>query len=267
MKNNIRFKGKIILATIFIQLQINNSSQAIFTLEDFDSVNHVRHYNSLPEVEDADANVRQIPSVPLFLQRAESLVAQYKLEPYVGLRLIHKHFPLSDGQLMIEEYHVVDGIPSLVTSPHALEETIMAAIPSSWIFSNNLKQDPYIFEASTDPAVKEAITKLKENPEFFDEMRKLLTEYELLSFFSVAILQRTSLIVHEGQSYLEESYTDPNESIIQVCDDSKISPNAITTTWSFKGPREMKCTPSAYCSPRMHGHKIIRNHLRQKAIG
>lgn len=114
--------------------------------------------------------------------------------------------------------------------------------------------------------MKAQIKKLQENPEFFEEMRRLLIEYELFNLFSVAILQRTSLVAHEGQSYMEESYTDPNESIVQVYDDSKISPNSIITTWSFKGPREQKCTPSAYCEPRYGGHKVIRNHLRQKVM-
>ena len=129
------------------------SAGAYFNLEDFNSQEHVGQYNSLPAVESNNELLSEHPQFQPFLKEAGEIVTSHGLEADIGLRLIHRHYPLGENQVMAEKYEIVDGVPSLVTSPHDLTEAReLETKPASWIFSKNAPHSASLFETSSDPA-------------------------------------------------------------------------------------------------------------------
>lgn len=66
--------------------------------EEFDYVNF---YNSLPTVEDADSALQERSNFLQFLEDASHLAHLFlgDIASIMGLRLLHKHFDLSHGQV------------------------------------------------------------------------------------------------------------------------------------------------------------------------
>lgn len=248
-KKNEKRKNKALLAFTFIlHLPAVFPLHAQFELEDVNLERYRNYYNSLPSVEDNDAALKASPQFIPFLKNTEEIITRYELEYSVGLRLIHRHFTLSDNQVMSESYELVQGTPSLVTQAHSYEEAEeREAIPASWIFSNVKQEEPLLLEASTDSAVRSGSKQLQKSPEFFDEMSKLLQETQLNNLFSVAILRRDSLVAGEEQSYMEVNSHDTPKSVVQIWNDNNTLGNTIRTSWSFKGPRQQRCWPILKC--------------------
>lgn len=265
MINKIIYKAsKITLAIALFQAYSINTKADLFSLEDMDTTEYKRHYNSLPEVDDADSRLKSSNLFPSFLKKAEKIVVQYELEPYVGLRLIHHHFLVGSDQVRAEKYQIYKERPSLITSTYEIEEASKKKmIPASWIFPNRNEEEAKIFETSNDSAVHAGSKMIQQNPEFLDEMTKLLEDHELSNLLSVAILKREALLANEKQVYLETDNSEQNQSIVQLWDVSKQSEkNSIRTSWSFKGPREQKCEKVSFCVKDGPKHRPRRNHQK-----
>lgn len=203
----------------------------------FDAEKYRHHYNSLPQVEVANANLNSRENFYDFLNEAEKLVTNYGFEKYVGFRLIHKHFELPQFHVMVEELQDIEGIPSLVSQP--IEITIASlkgAVPSGWLFSSTSRN---IFEFSTDSAVQAGLNTVQSAPKFLDDIEKLLNKYQIEDIMSVSLLRKESLVPQEGQHYLETTF--PTASIVQIVNDSESS-DGIRTSWTFgKEPRMQRC--------------------------
>ncbi|MBA3814695.1 MAG: hypothetical protein H0X26_09510 [Alphaproteobacteria bacterium] len=231
-----------------LHLSMSTALCGHFELDSIDKETHKIRYNSLPAVEESDALLKGSSQFNSFLNEAEEIVTRYELEPAVGLRLIHRHFTLDEGQLMAEEYDSIDNVPSLVTYAHKFEEAeAKGAIPASWMFSGSSQDEILLFEASNDPAVKTGSLKLQNSPEFFDEMGKILTENNLHHLLSVALLKRDSLVAEESHIYMEVNSRHEQKSVVQIWDGTSDSSNTISTSWAFKGPRQQKCWPIMKC--------------------
>jgi hypothetical protein len=149
---------------------------------------------------------------------------------------------------MAETYKVVNQIPSLVTSAHFLEDAReIKAVPSSWIFSKHESEKVQLFETSTDSSIKAANTSLQNNPEFFDEIGKLLRDHDLTELLSLAVLKRESLVGSEGQLYVELNDESDKESVVQLWNTKDSPKESIRTSWSFKGLKQHECPLKIVC--------------------
>ncbi|OJW52806.1 MAG: hypothetical protein BGO67_00545 [Alphaproteobacteria bacterium 41-28] len=269
MKNKILYNvSKTVLALAFFHSQFDTAQADIFALEDFNATEYTRHYNSLPAVEDSNKELQVSTFFAPFLKEAESVVVQYELEPYIGLRLIHRHFPVEGNQLMAEEYQTYKEQPSLVTSAYEVDGALLKGmIPASWILAHGDGDEVTVFEASNDAAVHTGSKMIQKNPEFLDEMGKLLEDNNLNNILAVALLKRDALVASENQIYLEINDSEHDKSIVQLWDVSKQNKDAIVTSWSFKGPREQRCIRESVCVPddsRRSGHVIRQSHRNVK---
>ena len=98
--------------------EVSIANANIFSIEDVDTVSHSKIYNKLLYIEDSDRKLKQFPHFEKFLKASEEVVCRYDLAEHVGLRLIHRHFDLQEGQIMIENFQVVKDVPSLVTNAY-----------------------------------------------------------------------------------------------------------------------------------------------------
>lgn len=254
MKNKL--KMSLIFSTFYCFAgNFNLAAEDLFSLDDFSHTSYAQHYNTLSTVEDADKKVQSTPEFNQGLEEVGKVIVRYGLESYVGVRLNHKHFTVPEDTIMSENYEKVEDIPSLVTYAHTLEEAReKRALPSSWIFKTASLEDAQIFEASSDPAVREGIALIAHDPKFMEEMAEVLTANGFNSLLSLAILRRSSLEpTQDDELYAEVNYADVNKSVVQLWD-SKRAENTIQTSWSFKGPRQQLCSRITVCDRSTLGH-------------
>mmetsp|Transcript_71439 Transcript_71439/g.83105 ORF Transcript_71439/g.83105 Transcript_71439/m.83105 type:complete len:242 (+) Transcript_71439:24-749(+) len=213
------------------------------------------YHNSLPSVEEAEKELIASAAMEDFLEASKKIIVKHQLEKAVGLRLIHKHFSVEAGEIMMEEFLVHGEEPALVTHPVDTEKAKSAgALPASWILSENGNFE--VFETSTDPAIKRNIDLI--NREFLKEMGELLRERKMFGMLALAILRRDALGVSSGQAYLEKTY--PKQSIVKLRERSELSKH-IRTSWSFSSEVDtLACEPDAFCDRSGDTHKQIDFH-------
>lgn len=237
-----------ILLSMFTILLSCSANANIFSIEDVDTVSHSKIYNKLLYIEDSDRKLKQFPHFEKFLKASEEVVCRYDLAEHVGLRLIHRHFDLQEGQIMIENFQVVKDVPSLVTNAYNILEVQEEEVkPSSWFFTQSISDPISFFEFSSDPSVKQGIKKLEKDYEFFDEIKKVTEEFEIQTLMAISLLKRENLIAKDNEEYREINYEDISKSIVQIANVDEHDSINIRTTWSFKGPRQVGCVPSWKC--------------------
>lgn len=223
----------------------------IFSIEDLDATSHRSHYNTLPKVEDADANLKACLDFQDFLSKAEQVIISHGFEDIVGLRLIHHHFDLGAEQVMVENFELYDGIPSLITSAQPITVACeKGAAPSSWIFDGSQR---VVFEFSADPAVKAGLRRIQEAPDFLMQIKKTIEDYNLQNLLAIALLRKDTLVPDNSEVYLEKNYVEDGKSIVQLSplEDASLH---IRTSWGFSGPKQNRCFCSGHwCSKGSDG--------------
>ncbi len=234
-------KNKIIRLFLFVCCLYVPPCFGMFTIDDVDPETHRMHYNSLSAVEVADKELNSRSNFQDFLSRAELLVVSHGLEDVIGLRLIHRHFDLDSGRIMVENFGMYKEIPSLITSAHLLSVAReKGSVPASWMFIGEQQMMP--FEFSTDTATRSGIKRLVSAPSFLTEMRSLLKENHLQDLIAVAIMKKESLVGTDGDFYLEKNFCTPDESVVQLeHGDNSTTENNILTGWTFAGPKTVGC--------------------------
>jgi hypothetical protein len=237
-------KGKITIFLGLWMLVISVPCFGIFSIDDLDIISHGVSYNALPSVEKADAELRTKSSFHDFLSNAERIVLSHGLEDLVGLRLIHRHFPLDQEHVMVEKFGLHEEVPSLITSAqHVSIARENEAVPASWIVSGAY---PVVFEFSTDTAVRNGIERLRQSPLFFTEIMDLIKDNNLQELLAISVSKRSGLEALSDQLYVEHNFVDVGSSIVQIEESSNIS-DGIRTGWAFSGPKSVKCRASSVC--------------------
>lgn len=247
---------KVYLTCTFVFLLAGNlpSYADEFDLNDVDQPRHAKIYSGLKSARKSnDELLKSDPQFKAFMKDADSLVKQYEMESFIGLRLIHNHFKLEPGQVMAENFEEVKNTPSLVTQRHTIEEAQQkGAIPASWIFTDNPEDGGLLFEASSDPAIKKASLRLQQTPKFFNEMGNLLRSYKLHNLLALAVVERSHLTPKDTQLFLENTYKTSSRSVLQLLDiQNKPKEGFVTTSWGFSGPYQHGCTckVTVICTP------------------
>jgi hypothetical protein len=267
---NIR-KYQIALVMFLMSIVPCLAGGGIFSIEEEGIGGYVKHYNTLPPVEEADASLKSQPQFSNFLERSREIIESYEFSSHTGLRLIHRHFDLDNKKVIVQESKQHDGKPALIASPFSLDEALSKeAVPSGWIFGNSR----HIFEFSTDEAVKADLRHIQNTPEFLDKMENLIKEFKLDSLISVSLLRNASLVPQDGEIYLETTYDIG--SVVQVAETNNIKSGSICTAWAF-GPKQAACNGSTYCqsvcAPRYDGdhyfggHKNVYTHRTSNSHG
>jgi hypothetical protein len=252
---NITYRKKSISIIFTLQVLASTVLQANeFEIGDVDLESHGRTYNRLSGAKKSDALLKASSSrFQSFMEEAQEVVAEYDLQDSFGLRLIHRHFPIENDSLMVEDYEVVNGTPSLVTQAQGLESAKrVGAIPASWIFTDEPNDGGLLFEASTDPAVHTAHSKLKDPDGFFTKIGGLLRRHKLNDLLSLSVLVRNRLVAGENQMYMENTYKSSGRSVVQLWDiKEKPLESFVRTSWSFEGSKLQGCVCSSWwiCTP------------------
>jgi hypothetical protein len=247
------------LFTLFISL---------FAIPEKMDTAHTEIYNRLPEVEDADAAIKQRPDFATFLTDFGSLVRGHGFEDTVGLRLIHKHFTLAttpeSQEVMCEDFAQIDETDSLVTQPQKLADVRTKASAASWLFSQEEEETGMPFEYSSDPAIAQARDRIDSAPVFFKEARDMIVGSGYADLLSLAILQRQQILsTGQHQSFLEKSHLEGTlgKSVVQLVDGEQVGATDIRTAWGFGNVQTNWCFYGQYCQRAgQSGHTRVYAH-------
>jgi len=255
MKGKLIMKHLLKVVTFIMILSLSLSADS-FSIKDIDVEDYVKSYNGLCSVEKADSELKSNTLFREFLTKAKDIIVKHDLQEYVGLRLIHRHFDVQPQQVMIENFELREGVPSLITSSQSISSAYEPGVfPASWILSEDGLS---IFEFSRDSAVFQGVNIMKDNELFIDEMRNLMIQNGVSNLLSISILKRNSIdlslaSLDSGKIYVERNFGDLQKSIVQL-ENNVVG--GIHTSWSFHNQEGMNCCcyPSSVCLDTPHGH-------------
>jgi len=211
---------------------------------------HPRLYNSTPDVQNADADIRRDG----MLDRATGILAPifhaYGVAEFCGINLLHRHWAVEGIEipLQIRQPHASDY--ELVTSPSPTWPGMMA--PSSWILMAEGPQAHFVpFEFSTDARVLHHAEQLTRHTAFFATVGDALLAHDLFRHFGVCIVPREPLSDDPDASLVEISSSRTRASLVRPV---ILNPGQtyIQTAWTFafddkKQPPKPVCRPGVHC--------------------
>lgn len=209
----------------------------------------VNYYNTLLDVEDASEALHAHPNFEEFLRTFAPLTAVFDMQDVVGANLLHRHFTLDEGQLMVESFESWEGQPALVSRP---SDGGGVRTPSTWRLDPHGSLEP--LEYSRDPGVSRAT--LEVSPEFIADYASLLSRLELQPLLGLTVLQRDSLAPSAGQQYHEDTFE--GASVVVAVPNDEAGVDAITTVWA--AGEFMGCTVYNTCHTRNSCHYANEQH-------
>lgn len=247
---------KILLLGAVVLGSYNLSYSAEVLVEPSLSKFCVRTYNSLSSVEAANAGLLESGNLDSFLAEASSLVSAYDSVDFLGVRLVHKHNSLVEGDIMLEEFTYDEGEPALVTSDKSI--TTEGAIPASWVMTpTGLRA----FEYSIDSAVSSGLQYLAEHPEFMSILASTIQKYALESHLAPAVLRLDAFGNFDSTHHLVEtsrvvtkSGKEMHENVVKGVPDAVHSTlNIIKTSWGLGGEVTARAC-IRWCDMDQYGH-------------
>jgi hypothetical protein len=235
-------KKSIFLLLTFCCLTSNAATVGILpSIYDIHGDGYQKFYNASSFVVPADKQRQAQPHFDEFLSKAKEAVQDSGLEDVLGFRLIHRHFPLADGCVMVEEVGEHKGDLALITSAQpigdAKEKNARAA---SWAISGG---DLVPFEFSRDPAVEAGLELVMAQTGIIDSLKALIEHYKFEDLLALSILKREGLGSNpEEIPYGETSFGGKSVVTLRYPDSERI----ITTAWTLGEEKKHGCHP--YCT-------------------
>jgi hypothetical protein len=221
-------------------------------------------YNSLPSVEEANDSLLSLGKTDDFLAEASSLIAGYDSVNFLGVRLIHQHNTLADGEIMLEEFKYDEGRPAIITSNSSIDAE--GSIPASWLITpSGLRA----FEYSTDVASLAGFQYLTEHPETLRIVISTLQKYALQSYLAPSVVTLDSFKYFEPSDRLVETSRtvvrgsrEIHENIVKAVPSDVFSTlDVIKTSWHLNPVPGYELSCTKYCMQNNSGrHTGTRYH-------
>jgi hypothetical protein len=226
----------------------------------------VATYNGLPSVEAANAGLLSLGKTDDFLTEVSDLIAGYDSVNFLGVRLIHQHNTLADGEIMLEEFKYDEGEPAIITSNKSADTE--GSIPASWLITpSGLRA----FEYSTDVSSLAGFQYLNEHPETLRIVTSTLQKYGLEPYLAPSILMLEAFRYFEPSDHLvetsrivEKGGREIHENVVKgVPSDAFSALDVIKTSWGInQEAKELGCVVRTWCSVGLTTgkHVTMSNH-------
>ena len=213
----------------------------------------VATYKCLPSVEAANDGLLALGNTDAFLTDVSDQIAGYDAVNFLGVRLIHQHNPLADGEIMLEEFKYDEGDPAFITSNRSADTK--GSIPASWLMTPSGLR---VFEYSTDATALSGFEYLTEHPETLRIVTSTLQKYALESYLAPSVVMLDSSrhfdpadhLVETSRTIVRESHEIYENVVKGVPSDIYSTLKVIKTSWQIDaasdGP-EWYC--HRYCTP------------------
>jgi len=187
-----------------------------------------KNYNKLPSVENAYSKVMNLNNFEGFFSEVQQLALECDVADYVAIRLAHRHWLVSEDQVMLEQPMVRYQKPALVTKATQKELVPVDVVPVSWMYNGEKYEK---CEFSSDQQTIKAFEMVKERSDFFQKFLDIARKYHYESLLVPTIVANQDNEEEEGMMPIETN--EDGESIVTVQKESdgfKTTP----TTWSLK---------------------------------
>jgi hypothetical protein len=186
-------------------------------------------FNQLEDPQEANSLLQ---SLPTSLEQLGSIIRKYRLENHVGLRLLHKHYVVSRGEV------VMATIEGNTISTRARKNIDCTGRPNAWKLQDSewcpveLLQEPG--EGTTLAEGKE---KIEQSPGFLAEMTQKVRELGVANVLGITLLLNGMIAIPAGHTLHEESNELTRTSVSQVIETRSTTPHIhiIDTHWGFPG--------------------------------
>jgi len=196
-----------------------------------------KNYNELPSVETAYSKVMGLSNFESFFNEVQQLAFDHDVADHVAIRLAHRHWLVSENEVMLEQPMVRDQKPALVTKATKKELVPVHVAPVSWLFNGEKYEN---CEFSSDEQTIKAFEIVKEKSDFFEQFLAIAKKYHYESLLVPTIVANQDTEEAEGEEGMMPIETNEGgESIVIVQKESegfKTTP----TTWSLKAKDVMR---------------------------
>jgi hypothetical protein len=161
-----------------------------------------RFYNSMPTVEDADAEISQHQKLARAAAVLAPIYAAHDVIEFCGINLLHAHWRVHDQEFPEQTREpFADGAYQLVTRPTVKLE----GLPASWtVQSDGHRVALRPFEFSSDRGLHSRFRILSSKADFFAEAAAALVTQDLHKDFGICIAAREPLS------------NDPNAHMVEI---------------------------------------------------
>jgi hypothetical protein len=190
------------------------------------------HYNFLPTVLDADQELNSNDR-DRALRTLSSVIARHGLERYLGIRLLHKHNDIADGEIMVEDIEIDSaGEFTLVTEPKDYAGRGDKWQPNSW----KLVGDDFIpIEFSCKDLLADTETSSPAQSQCFSELATSLRALQLEHLLGPTVNVGSAVEIHRpnGDAILSEVTDEEHRrNIVKFVDLNNVDQSkVIETAW------------------------------------
>lgn len=197
------------------------------------------HYNALPMFPDVFKNSSRTDVI----NKLGKVIQFHGLSDYVGVALLHRHFALHDGEVLVERVTDESGVPGTHTTP-------VSPMPAGGIVpylfdvtdSDSLALRPLEFMNATEfHGTEESWRVLLTHPRFIHDWRDAAKELDVAGLFGFTLLHRTLVAEHSPVHGTSEASSE-SERWLHVTPATK----RVTSAPGLKaGPASEPAAPSA----------------------
>jgi hypothetical protein len=211
-----------------------------------------RHYQSLPEFDD----VKALQLTPDIIDQIQVVFHRWNLQDVLGLTLLHKHFPITDSELLVRRHDTASNqitgsvVPIAGTSDlvdyiwrYVGDETLPRLTPIEFLAADS---DLSYFRL--------AARLVRASSSFHTELFGVLHRAALLDKFGLSLLPDRLFSVTSGETLVENTVESTRTlKIHKVAVGSFNKANSTKTLWNFpKGTSGMK--PQIICISHCGSH-------------
>ncbi|KAL8969343.1 MAG: hypothetical protein Q9197_004390 [Variospora fuerteventurae] len=141
-------------------------------------------YNDLPSLQAAIKSFDDSDADSVIKTGILDAFTRHQAFEKFGIQLLHRHFPLSDSDILLEDHAVTSPFPK--PAPNIFPSDRI--IPKSWFFGPGGTLEPYEYRIVLSPAEKEATADIAAEATFTAEIHGILLKHSLLHILGLSAL-------------------------------------------------------------------------------
>ncbi|KAL8895168.1 MAG: hypothetical protein Q9207_008277 [Kuettlingeria erythrocarpa] len=141
-------------------------------------------YNDLPSLQTAIKTFDNSDAESVIKTGILDAFTRHQAFEKFGIQLLHRHFPLSDSDILLEDHAVTSPFPK--PAPNVFPSDRI--IPKSWFYGPGGTLEPYEYRIVLSPAEKEATADVGDDATFAGEIHEILVKHNLVRILGLSAL-------------------------------------------------------------------------------
>lgn len=207
--------------------------------------NYHKVYNRLSDnIDETFARLVSREAYTDAIHEALTVIRRHGAAGYLGVFLLHRHFPAAPGTLFLERRHtpsVVGHQTTLVTAPGSRRALPARIVPHRFRIGRDGSLRP--LEFTTDRLAADGWKRLQANRELLKDLGRQLAIRRFESLLGVGIYRRESAVSLATRVYIEETDFERKLSVVHVLPRlPRVAGRLIPTLWTIRDKGNGCCT-------------------------